>query len=201
MPFGKAMLEFMCRSRGLCQHRHPCMGNEQWTVRIEMSKARWPGWTAERTLVLPVPVSAWAPPFNAVTLDGVTFQPKPELHVTLAGTALGNELHAVFEKQYLDDRARVAFAALDWSFLRAGRFLMLRKQARIDGEPKEFCSIIERLQMPAMHRFHIGLGRMLGRELAVPPPHATLFTAGRDKGIGVANARQLRAYAPREVSR
>jgi len=165
-----------------------------------MSKARWPGWTAERTLVLPVPVSVWAPPSNAVTLDGVTFQPKPELHVTLVGTALGSELHAVFEKQYLDDRARVAFTALDWSFVRTRRFLMLRKQAQADGEPKEFRSVIERLQMPAMRRFHLTLGRILGREVAMPPPHVTLFTAGRDKGIGVASARQLRAHASREVS-
>ncbi|HLM53883.1 MAG TPA: hypothetical protein VK325_09920 [Pseudoxanthomonas sp.] len=169
-------------------------------MRIEMSKAGWPGWTAERTLVLPVPVSAWAPPSNAVTLDGVAFQPKPELHVTLVGAALGSELHAVFEKQYLDDRARMAFAALDWSFVRAGRLLMLRKQARVAGEPKQFRSIIERLGMPAMRRFHLALGRMLGRELAVPPPHVTLFTAGRAKGIGVASARQLRAHASREVS-
>lgn len=170
-------------------------------MRIEMSKPRWPGWTAERTLVLPVPVpvAAWAPPSNAVTLDGVTLQPRPELHVTLVGAALGSELHAVFENHHLDDRARVAFAALDWSLLRAGRFLMLRKQARVDGEPKQLGSIIERLQMPAMHRFHVALGRMLGRQLPVPPPHVTLFTAGRDKGIGVASARQLRAYALREV--
>jgi hypothetical protein len=83
--------------------------------------------------------------------------------------------------------------------VRGGRWLLLCKRVRIEGESKMFRSVIERLEMPAMARFHFALGQRLGRELAVPPPHVTLFTAGRAKGIGVATDRQLRAYGVREV--
>ncbi len=149
--------------------------------------------------MLPVPVSLWTPPADGVGLDGVAFDPKPELHVTLVGGGLGDELHAVLGERYLAAASRAGFEQLDWSFVRGGRWLMLCKRARVDGEWKEFRSVIERVEMPAMARFHFALGQLLGRELALPPPHMTLFTAGRAKGIGVANGRQLRSYAVREV--
>ena len=168
-------------------------------LRIDMSEAKWPGWSTERTLVLPVPVSLWAPPGHGVTLDGVAFEPKAELHVTLAGGDLGGELHAAVGQRLLDEASRAAFEGLDWSFVREGRWVILRKETLVEGERKVARSVIELVDLPAMARFQCGLGRLLGRELAVPPPHVTLFTAGRDKGIGVANRRQLRAYAVREV--
>ena len=48
------------------------------------------------SLVLPIPPGGWPPPRAAVTIDGVRLEPKPELHVTLVGRALGAELHAAF---------------------------------------------------------------------------------------------------------
>lgn len=167
---------------------------------MRMEQAEWPGWSAERTLVLPVPASLWAPPRHGVTLDGVAFQAKAELHVTLVGGDLGSELHATLAERVLVAAARAAFEALDWSFVRSGRWVMLRKEGVIDGERTEFRSVIELVLMPAMPRFHRALGTLLGRELALPPPHVTLFTARRDKGIGVANPSQLRAYSLRKVA-
>jgi hypothetical protein len=167
---------------------------------IAMTGARWPGWSAERTLVLPVPASLWAPPPEEITLYGVAFKPKPELHVTLVGGDLGAELHAALGEDRFADASKAAFHALDWSFVRRGRRMMLRKHGLVEEERKEFRSLIELVQMPAMARFHFALGKLLGRELAVPPPHVTLFTAGRDKGIGLANRRQLRVYSVRELA-
>lgn len=165
-----------------------------------MRKAKWPGWSAERTLVLPVPASLWAPPEHGLALDGVAFEPKAELHVTLVAGGLGEALHAVFGEGYLVEASRAAFDGLDWSFVRGERWLMLCKRAYVEGEWKVVRSVIERVEMPAMAQFHLALGLLLGRELAVPPPHVTLFTAGRAKGIGLENDRQRRAYGVREAA-
>jgi len=168
-------------------------------MRIAMAQARWPGWSAAHTLVLPVPVEAWAPPAVGVTLEGMEFEPKPELHVTLVGGALGRELHAALHERAVERASRAAFESEDWSFVQRGRRLLLRKQVGGAGRTTVFHSIIECLEMPAMARFHAALGVLLGRELPVPPPHVTLFTAGKAEGIGVASARQLRGYLVREV--
>ncbi|QOW19578.1 hypothetical protein INQ41_00275 [Lysobacter ciconiae] len=53
-------------------------------------------------------------------------------------------------------------------------------------------SIIELIQLPAMRPFHQALGRLLGRQLPLPPPHVTLYIAHGRRGIGVASASQLR---------
>ncbi|RZA32658.1 MAG: hypothetical protein EOP92_24910 [Lysobacteraceae bacterium] len=167
---------------------------------MAMEQARWPGWSAERTLVLPVPEAAWAPPRGGVTLDGVAFEPKRELHVTLASGALGRELHVAMRGRALERATRAAFEAQDWSFTRAGRWLLLRKPAGDARRPGAVHSIIECIDMPALAPFHATLGNLLGRELALPPPHVTLFTARKAEGLGVASARQLRAYLLREVA-
>ncbi|QOY62803.1 hypothetical protein INQ40_00280 [Lysobacter sp. H21R4] len=54
-------------------------------------------------------------------------------------------------------------------------------------------SIIELIQLPAMRPFHQALGRLLGRQLPLPPAHVTLYTAHGPRGIGLASASQLRS--------
>ena len=60
--------------------------------------------------------------------------------------------------------------------------------------------LAELVDLPAMVPFHEALGRLLGRELPVPPAHVTLYVAGRDKGIGVATHAQLRQLCVRDVA-
>lgn len=141
----------------------------------------WPGWTPENTLILPLDEAA---PGTAVELDGDRFDPKSELHVTLVGTALGRELRATLGDR-LDAATRPAFEALDWSLARTGEAALLRR-------PRGEASIIEFVELPAMAFFHRWLGELLGRQLPVPPPHVTLYTQGRDRGIGVPTPRALR---------
>lgn len=167
---------------------------------IAMAEARWPGWSAARTLVLPVPAVAWAPPVVGVTLDGMAFEPKRELHVTLVGGTLGRELHVALGKRALLQALRTAFEAQDWSFVRTRRWLLLRKVGDGKGKPGTCHSVIECIELPAMAPFHAAIGALLGRELPLPPPHVTLFTAGNAEGIGVASARQLRGYVVRELA-
>ena len=147
-------------------------------------------------IVLPVPAGRWPPPGDGIHLDHLAFDPKSELHVTLVGSALGRELRATFGAS-VAARVREARGALDWHFERSGRCLLLRKSRVEHGHVRVAHSIIELIDLPAMAPFQRALGRMLGRQLPVPPPHVTLYTAGCAQGIGVSSPAQLRALAVR----
>ena len=152
------------------------------------------------TLVLPIPPERWPPPRAGVAIDGLVLEPKPELHVTLIGNTLGRELREVFAEACLTGALDEAFASQRWDFDRTGRFLLLRKPLTEKGRGGVAHSLIERIELPAMAPFHHALGGLLGRQLPIPPPHVTMYTAGRAQGIGVASASRLRVLAVREVS-
>lgn len=151
------------------------------------------------TLILPVPPARWPPPAEPITVDGLELAPKPELHITLIGKALGRELRAALG--HAADRVVAdAFDACDWQFTRSGRHLLLRKPLDASNAPRLAHSLIELVDLPAMASFHAALGHHLGRQLPIPPAHVTLYTAGRDGGIGVASCRQLRTLTLRTVA-
>lgn len=152
----------------------------------------WPGWSDENTLILPLDD---APPADAIEIEGRRFEPKRELHVTLVGTSLGRELRNVVGAR-LEAATRPAFEALDWSLRRTGEGALIERDCTDDaGSPVRVATIIEFVELPAMAYFHQWLGGLLGRELPVPPPHVTLYTHGRSKGIGISGPRPLRAMA------
>ena len=155
--------------------------------------------TTPHTLVLQIAPERWPPPRVAAGIDGVQLEPKAELHVTLVGRALGAELRATFGDR-ADALVTAARDAHDWDFERRGDWLLLRKPLTVDGHAVITHSLVERIDLPAMAPFHRALGRLLGRQLPVPPPHVTLYTAGRAQGIGVASPARLRAFAVREVA-
>lgn len=163
-------------------------------------EATWPGWSPEKTLVLPIPPELWKPPVLPIELDGVEFRPKDELHVTLVGRALGRQIHETLGERFHTCAVRAAFEALDWRCARTGELLRLRKTIRLkSGEARVVGAIVELLTMPAMAKFHRALGDLLGRKLAVPPPHVTLYTHDRDDGIGIPSRGKLRAWTVRRV--
>src|SRR5690606_41272010 len=98
--------------------------------------------TATQRLVLPIAPERWPPPRAAVTIDGVQLEPKPELHVTLVGRALGAELRATFGVR-ADALVEAARNAHDWRFERTHRLLLLRKPLAGDGQAADARSLIE----------------------------------------------------------
>lgn len=154
--------------------------------------------THPHALVLPIPPAHWPPPRTAVGIDDVRLEPKAELHVTLVGRALGAELHAAF-----GDRATALVAAArdahDWDFERRGDWLLLRKPVTDKGRATIAHALIERVDLPALAPFHRALGRLLGRQLPLPPAHVTLYTAGHARGIGVSSPARLRAFTVRRI--
>lgn len=146
------------------------------------------------SLVLPIPPGRWPPPRVAIELDGLRLAPKSELHVTLVGRALGTELRATFGDR-VDALVEAARDARDWRFDRTGHLRLLRKPfLGDDGHTTLAHSLVELVHLPAMAPFQRALGRLLGRQLPVPPPHVTLYTAGLPQGIGVSSPARLRAF-------
>ena len=151
------------------------------------------------SLILPIARGDWPPPTAPVTLDGITLQPKPELHVTLVGTSLGEELLRSVARPLLHETVARALATHDTHPLQTGVLHLLRKPIDQDGRRDVAHSVIEHVHLPAMAPLHAALGRLLGRQLPVPPPHVTLYTAGDDRGIGVSSPKRLRAQCVRGV--
>lgn len=158
-----------------------------------MPQARWPGWTAQHTLLLPVPPGDWAPPDAPVTVDGIALFPKRELHITVVGKALGRTLQSAEDAGRIPrDAVREAFRREDWAWSRTGRTTLLHAPPERAGGPRRH-ALIEHVDLPAMARFHASLGRLLGRALPVPPPHVTLYVAGTE-GIGLPDPETLARY-------
>lgn len=156
-----------------------------------------PQWTPAGTLLLRIDPAAWPPPRQGLRLDGVDFAPKTELHATIVGRALGARLQAAMAADTaLAARVEALRTACDWSWTRAGAWWLLRKSDA--GTTK--ASIVERIALPAMARFHARLGELLGHVLPVPPPHVTLYTAGDAEGIGVPDAAAWSRHAVRQVA-
>lgn len=152
----------------------------------------WPGWSQDDTLVLPLDE---APPSAPIELDGRSFVPKDELHVTLVGRALGRELREVLGDR-LDDATRPAFEALDWSYARSDeRRLVERPDIGDDGVRGLVASVVELVDLPALAYYHRWLGDLFGRQLPVPPAHVTLYTYRKAKGIGISTPQRLRAWS------
>lgn len=155
------------------------------------------------TLLLPIDPDCWPPPPGPIRVGDTVYAAKRELHVTLIGSRLGHELHVTFATAFLHDEITRALAGQDWRFQRTGRLVALAHPAAGAGNANSRApqrgSVIELIELPAMRLFHRALGALLGRQLPVPPPHVTLYTAGDPGGIGLASPRQLRTRRLREL--
>lgn len=158
----------------------------------------WPGWTPQKTLVLPIWPGLWAPPVETLVVDGLTFLPARELHVTLVGRWLGPALQSDPGRR---QAVRKTFMRLDWDYTRTGELLRLEKHELPGGggHGRTISSIIERIELPAMAAFYDELAVLLGRGLAIPPPHVTLYTTGRSQGIAVPDVATLQRLTVHEV--
>lgn len=147
--------------------------------RIALPK-HWPGFTPAGSLVIDLPVDAWPPPSASIEIDGRVFEPKSELHVTVAGKALGARLREVAGIETI-------FAAQDW-WLRPTREHLRIGKMKPEGYVE---TIIERIEMPALASFITAVSAALGEPIEPPPPHVTLFTSGDPEGIGIPDEASL----------
>jgi len=156
--------------------------------------------TKKHTLVLNIPPSLWPLPTRAVQIDGETYTPKDELHVTLLGPALFDELHAQLS---LRVRRRLWAEARTWQWRidRTGELHLLEHfDPSTPGAPSAR-SIVETIDLVGAEDFYRLHEQHSGRQLPRPPPHVTLYTLRDAGGIGVPDAGTLRRLTARSLTR
>lgn len=156
----------------------------------------WPGFSPERSFVLPLPAGLMATPFGATcTVDGLRLERKSEFHVTV----LSQDMSRAAGAGIGEARLRALYESLQWAPGRTGRYGLLHKAKPTDTGTLDCWSLIEHLELPAMCRFRTELTRRLGSMFADPVPHVTHYVCGDPNGIGVPDTRVLQALKVRDV--
>jgi len=156
--------------------------------------------TRKGTLLLDIPPALWPPPTREVQLDGESFIPKRELHVTLLGRALFDEINAQLSPR-LRRRAWAEARAWQWRIDRTGEMHLLEHIDPAQPGSPPARSVIETIGLAGAEEFYRLLEQHLGRQLPRPPPHVTLYTLRDADGIGVPDAAALRRLTVRTLTR
>lgn len=156
--------------------------------------------TRKQTIVLNIPPSLWQPPTAAVSIGGDMFIPKSELHVTLIGSALFDEIHRqlslrVRRRLFADARSA------QWRIDRAGELRLLEHLDPRQPEVAPVRSIIELIELVGVEDFYRAFEQEIGRQLPRPPSHVTLYTLRDGEGIAVPDAGSLRRLSVRTLAR
>ena len=140
----------------------------------------WPGRSATGSVILPLGTdlldhlpSRWALPEAALVR-------KSEVHLTLLST---KEAEALAARLPEPEWAK-AFCTESWAMTPLERFDLLREER--PPEPTRF-SIIRHVDCPSLNAFRERLAQASGLALAATLPHVTLYTAGHERGIGLAS--------------
>ena len=129
-----------------------------------------------------------------LAVDGITLQPKRELHLTLANSALVAGLERAMAGDVLA-WLQAQWAAGDTTILPTGLLTLLHKRPDRAAHSAGSWSLVERVIVPGQEGFLRRLEKQLGRQLPRPPAHVTTHVAGRPEGIGLARKRQFSRYA------
>jgi hypothetical protein len=156
----------------------------------------WPGFSPERSFVLPLQAARMDTLFGqCCRIDGQRLERKSEFHITVLDRTMSRSAGAKLGEAGL----RALYESLSWAPRRTGRYVLLHR-VRPDGTgPPDAWSLIEHLELPAMHAFRGELARVAGPRFADPVPHVTHFIYGDPGGIGVPDARALQALRVHDV--
>lgn len=123
---------------------------------------------------------------ETITYQGARFQPKDEVHITVIGSALGEQLLDALEGEEHRRRFDSLVAATDWHYRLLNRW---HHVVRHGDEPAE--SIIRMVDVPPLPAFYTALEAIAGLSIPPRPAHITLYTRGDDGGIGIATWNQF----------
>lgn len=121
--------------------------------------------------------------------DGTSLHRKSELHITLMDSEAVRQVCGRMSSDGLLEQAR----ALDWAIGRPGDGAVLGTD---DREPKG--SLVEWVDLPAMHALRAQVAASTGIGLPVTRPHITHY-ASDDKGIGVTDMDMLQCLLRGEL--
>ena len=115
-----------------------------------------------------------------VTVQGKTFRPKDEVHLTIFGSALGQRLaERMAADEGLEVAIRRAIAETGWSYqLQDDWYHVVRED--------EAESIIRMVAVPPLEAFYMKVETVADLTIPERPAHVTLYTWQDDEGIGIA---------------
>lgn len=122
---------------------------------------------------------------RAIIYQGKRFEPKDEVHVTIIGSDLREELLDSAGSEKLDEVAAL-IDETDWHYVLDDSW---RHVVRGGDEPAE--SIIRMVEVPALAEFYSRLEAITGLTIPPRPVHVTLYTRGDHGGIGIATWEQF----------
>ncbi|UGB37159.1 hypothetical protein [Frateuria soli] len=158
---------------------------------------RWPGLSPERSFVLPLPATRMTAPFGGICeIDDIRLKRKTEFHVTV----LNREMVRAAVAGMGEDLLRALYGSLTWAPRRSGRYVLLHEARTADASALDCWSLIEPLQLPAMHAFRGALAHRIDPSFADLVPHVTHYVHGDPNGIGVPDTRALAALRVRDVA-
>jgi hypothetical protein len=156
---------------------------------------KWPGLSAENTLVINVDKQVFGIKPDPLEYDGKIFLPKQEAHITVFGSEIGTELLRQFvQNPEIEHRVQHAFESTDWTFTTTSELRhLVRTRATANAEDCIEETIIRLVKMQGMNDFYRKLKQLclIAKDHPVPPPHVTLYTRNIDRGIGVDSEAQL----------
>ena len=118
---------------------------------------------------------------EAITYQGRRFQPKDEVHITVIGSTLGEQLLDVLKDDGRRRRLESLVAGTNWDYQLLDRWHYGVRQGETPAE-----SIIRMVEAPPLPSFYSALEAITGLSIPARPAHITLYTRGDDNGIGIA---------------
>ena len=140
-------------------------------------------------------------PDTRVRWQEKTFDPKPELHVTLVGKDLGEKITAKVKvapglAEQLQGLAREAS-------LLVGQLGTLHhasaEKTDENDQPLHAESVIQMVDVPGLETFYQRLEKLTGEAVEIPPTHVTLYTLGDPEGIGLPDWATFKARVTGEI--
>lgn len=113
-----------------------------------------------------------------VQYQGITFQPKQELHITIVSEDAEHLLH--YMKTHPDDHEPIEDLVefTDWSYRKLEEYYHVVEKPGVEA-------IIQMVELPKLDVFFAELSRVTGHGFLLPPTHVTLYTLGTELGISL----------------
>jgi len=178
----------------------------------------------KKTYLLPVAHQLLDGLPTELTLDGVRFIQKPELHMTVLGFAKGKILQAAFAKDpvFEEEVNRILAGVKIEPAARAGEYYKIQDEKVIQGQKRQRKSVVQLLDSPGATkvinqlrglvtvknslRQAAGKGLLIAPEeveqlCAKPFPHVTLYTDDQNPmGIGIESESHFTSLQPERIA-
>ena len=176
--------------RAILEDRSPVLSEvvpgEQWTYdatrTLELMPSAWFERSDSSSVLFQLPKSWLARAPQAHSLDGLMFEAKQELHLTLLSS---REAEILAAKLHAPAWCEV-FEALDWTLSTSGKAALMKETKPAGLE----YSLVTPVTCPAVNQFRNRLSGMSGVALADTVPHVTLWVRPSGRGIGIDSVSQ-----------